>query len=648
MFCLTPSAVELLKGKFKSGEITPEKLNDMDSEQRHGYFASFLGEPTATKVNELIESKLLLKNQQQGLITAAQQLFGDRPQALRDVVSKINRMEKLLTPENSDKFMADLAAHKIGGPVTLEQTAKLFDLSNEAKSSREELQKDPFNKEKMVDYGNKLLNTIEYADSLKPKGSIFSFSNIWNLPNSALTSVLHFSAPFVQNWGMVSTKQFYQGFPKMFEYFAKEQSYKDLNAFIVAHPDYNLAVDGKLGITKLGDKLTLREEAIQSSLLEHVPGLGKIIKASSRTFTGYLNYVRFSRFTQLLDAARLNGEDVSKGSSVVRDLAKVVNDFTGRGALGKNDQWAQSAKVLNNIFFTPRGLSATMQMFNPIRYVDPRISPTAKKAATRQILGSLLATGAVLGLARSMGASINMNPVDKDFAKIKFGHTTFNPAGRNESYIRFLARMATNTKTNSEGITKELGEGYGSATKADVAISFLRAKLAPLASAIADSFWGKDMAGHKFNLVGEHGEPAQDTEAFGKLVPITMQEFYNILQNDPHNAAAYIGSLAAVFGVQEEAEEPHQWDPSSGKELKQFYDSVGKEDFQKANNEYNSRLENRIEEVKKSQEYKDLPEDRKLDFMKNEKANIKKDIFQEYDFHYRRDKKEKLPTIEGE
>ena len=41
-----------------------------------------------------------------------------------------------------------------------------------------------------------------------------------------------------------------------------------------------------------------------------------LIRASSRAFTGFLNYTRFYRFNDLLNAARLNGEDVSKGSQV--------------------------------------------------------------------------------------------------------------------------------------------------------------------------------------------------------------------------------------------------------------------------------------------------------------------------------------------
>ena len=58
MFCLSGQAVEEFKTRLRSGEITPEKLAEMDSAQRHGYFASFLGEINAKQVNALSECGL--------------------------------------------------------------------------------------------------------------------------------------------------------------------------------------------------------------------------------------------------------------------------------------------------------------------------------------------------------------------------------------------------------------------------------------------------------------------------------------------------------------------------------------------------------------------------------------------------------------
>lgn len=551
-FCLTPQATKMIQEKFTEDKITPEELGDMDSEQRHGYLTSIVDEPTATKLNELIESKLILKNQQQGLINGLKKAFGEDHPSLRDAVSKVMRMEKVLKPEEGKQFMADLAAHKVGGAVTLDQTAHIYDMAKAASDSKEELEKDPLNKYKIIDYGRKYLDLVDYADSLKPKANPFmSFSNWWNLPKSALTSVLHFSAPGVQGWGMATTGRFWQAFGKMFSYFGnplkESESYEDLKAYIAGHPDYKFAKDGRLGLTHLGDKLNLREEAMQSSLLEHVPGLGKIVTASNRAFGGFLNDLRFNRFTDLLNAARLHGEDVSIGSKVVKDIANTVNDFTGRGDLGENDRYASAQTLANNVFFAPRKMIATMNMFNPVRYLDPSVSPTARIGATRQLVGSLIATYSILQLAQMAGAKVNLDPRSQDFAKIKLGKTDFNITGGNSTYIRTLAQLATNTKITSGGHKLTLGKGYKPETRADVAIDFMRGKLSPSASVLVDGLYGKDMAGNKFNV---------ENEAYNKLVPIFTKSFIDLVRNDHDNGMAYVGSLAAALGVEMHTKEP--------------------------------------------------------------------------------------------
>lgn len=545
-FCLTPQAAEILKKKLVEDNISPKDFSDMDSEQRRGYFASFLGEPTATKLNEMVESKLLLKNQQEGLVNGLKAAFGENHPSLRDAVSKVMRIEKVLKPSEMDKFMSDLASHKLGAAVTLDQTAKIYDLAKSASDSKKELEEDPLNKEKIIDYGNKYLDLVDYTDSLKPKSNPFmSFSNWWNLPKSALTSVLHFSAPGVQGWGMATTGRFWQAFGKMFQYFGnpleESESYRDLNSYIVGHPDYKFAKDGKLGLTHLGDKLNLREEAIQSSLLEHVPGLGKIVTASNRAFGGFLNDLRFNRFVDLLNAARLHGEDVSIGSKVVKDIANTVNDFTGRGQLGENDRFASAQVIANNIFFAPRKMAATMNMFNPVRYLDPNVSPTARIGAARQLVGSLIATYSMLQLAQMAGAKVNLDPRSQDFSKIQVGKTDFNITGGNSTYIRTLAQLATNTKITTGGRTRTLGKGWNAETRADVAMNFMRGKLSPSASALVDALVGKDMGNKKFSI---------ENEAYNKFVPIFTKSFIDLVRNDHDNGLAYVGSLAAALGVE--------------------------------------------------------------------------------------------------
>jgi hypothetical protein len=555
-FCLPEFATQKFLAALKSGEIDPAKLAEMTSDERRAAFTDIVGESNAKEVNAQFESKLLLKNQQVGFINWAKNVAGLKPEVTRDLVSRVQKMTDVLTPENEDAFYKDLAEKKLGVGVSHEEAGQIADMAQKTTDALEAMKGTPAGSPERIAYGRQLMDFNDYVQSLKPDGRTFSekIIDIANIPKSALTSIFHLSAPFVQGWGMVSTGVFWKAFGDQFKYFGSEEAYKNLDAYIISHPDYDLAKSGGLALTKLGDKLDLREEALQSTLVQKAgayisekTGAPDLVRASSRSFTGFLNEVRFNRFTNLLDAARLAGEDVRKGGKVVKDLAKTVNDFTGRGNLGKNGRYDTAAPALNSLFFSPRKISATMEMFDPVRYLDPKISPTARMGALRQLSGSLIATTAVLGLARLAGAQVNPDPRSTNFGKIQIGGETLDVSGGNVIYLRLLARLATNQEITSKGVLENLGQGYKPTTRADLLLSFLRDKLSPVASAVADGLYGTNPVGQPTDFNPFDGV---SSEEYDKLTPIVMQDFINFAMNDPHNTAAMLPALSAIFGVE--------------------------------------------------------------------------------------------------
>jgi hypothetical protein len=542
-FCLPKEFASKFIKALKDGTIDPKKLTGMTSAERREFFKPIVGEEDAKEVNAMLEQKLLLKDQKRGLVSWAKKVSGINEFQRADIVSKINKMSNVLDAPSKEAFLNDLANKKVGTDVTYEEAKKITATSNDVQTAKNDLAKDPMNKAKQIAYGNKVLDLSEYVDSLKPKGSIFTWQNIANIPKSTLTSVLHFSAMGVQGWGMMGTAEFYKAAYEQFKYFGDPKAYRDLQASIIGHPDYKYAIDGKLSLTKLGDKLTTREEAIQSSILEHIPLVKVLVKASSRSFTGFLNYVRFNRFASLLDSARLRGEDVTIGSRVNTDIAKTVNDFTGRGNLGSGDKYGSVAPGLNAFFFSPRKISATMEMFDPVRYLDPKISPTARMGALRQLSGSLIATAGILSLARLAGASVDLNPTSSNFAKMKVGNTTIDPTGGNSTYIRLLARIISGKSISQSGKVTTLNSGaFGGQTKADDALGFFRGKLSPIAATIADVyFYGQTATGEKVTVPYE----VQD-----KLSPVVISDFINLVRSDPKDALTWLPELGAVFGLE--------------------------------------------------------------------------------------------------
>lgn len=481
-------------------------------------------------------------------LVAQHTLMGQRLRVLGDTGS-YDFVTLAQSINNARKRAAKQFGIKIND-LSPEEATKLADAVRAVEQAKNSVRIDPRYPDSNMDYGRAVIDLDDVVSELKPgnRTATQKFIDVLNIPRSALTSILHFSAPFVQGWGMISRPQAWEGFAQMFKYFASDENYRDLQAYITGHPYYDIAKKAKLGLTDISTDLNHREESIQSSLLQQANtylkekyGVPDLIKASSRSFTGYLNYVRFKVFTDLISAAKLAGEDISADSRVVRDIANVVNDFTGRGALGSGDRYANLQGLANAAFFSPRKQVAMFQMFNPVRYLDPRISPTARQAAIRQLSGSLIATGAVLGVAAAMGAGVDVDPRSSNFLKLQLGDEKFDFTGGVSSYGKLWGRILTDQSVSSSGHLMNLGEGYKAVTRADIIGSYVRSKLSPVASFLTDAIVGTDMIGRPFSL---------SEETMDKMVPITIGEIIHMIHSSPEDAAVYIPAFFTLFGIQ--------------------------------------------------------------------------------------------------
>src|SRR5262249_33197441 len=128
-WCLPQNQVRKFKDAIVSGRINPEDLATMTSAERRALFAKELGDVNAEPVNTQFESKLLLKNRQQGYVSWARKMLGENTPAGRDVISRVQRMENVLSPTEEKAFLEDLVAHKLGTRVTAEEAGKIAELS---------------------------------------------------------------------------------------------------------------------------------------------------------------------------------------------------------------------------------------------------------------------------------------------------------------------------------------------------------------------------------------------------------------------------------------------------------------------------------------------------------------------------------------
>lgn len=129
-FCLPIDKAKAFAQGLIKGDIDPQKLASFpDSASRREFLSKYVGEENAKEVNALIESKLLLKNQEAGLINASKKLLGETTPAARDSISRIQRMDKILNATDLQSFKADLASKKLGTDVSFEEAQKITQLS---------------------------------------------------------------------------------------------------------------------------------------------------------------------------------------------------------------------------------------------------------------------------------------------------------------------------------------------------------------------------------------------------------------------------------------------------------------------------------------------------------------------------------------
>lgn len=607
-FCLPEEITNKLKKAIKSGEIDIEKLSSASSEYRVNFFKQFMNERNAKEVVALFESKLLLKNQKRGLVTWAKQILGMKPAVERDVISRIMRMDKILNPENEKSFLRELASKKLGVDITIEEARKITELSNKIKS----LENFTDNAGR-IKYGRAKLDLIDYIDSLNPKRANV-IENVLGLPRAAMSS-FDLSAPLNQGWGVISRKEWWDNLAPMIKAFSRESAFRDIQADIITRPNYKLAKRAGLRLSDLSENLFEREEIFMTTLLDKIPGMA----ASQRAYIGFLNKLRMDSFDDLIKKAKLAGEDVSLGSKAAEDIATIVNAFTG--GYGRTDP------LLNAFLFSPRRVRSAVKILNPYTYINPKTSKTARKAAIRNLLGSLAMTGSVIALAGLHGAvETEEDPRSSDFGKIKVGDTRLDISGGIAGYVILLSRILSGEiKSSNTGAIKKLGNNYTSTSGFDLTANFIRNKLSPLASLIIDVLTGE-------NAVGEKKTPTQSV--IDRFKPMFLKDAYEVLTEDPEAKIlipfALFGGGLSTYSISED------WTTKDTKEMAQFKQKVGEKEFKAANEKYNQIIRKEIEALKKTDKYKKMTPDEQLKEITKIKDKAKKDIFKQYNFQYKK------------
>lgn len=308
--------------------------------------------------------------------------------------------------------------------------------------------------------------------------------------------------------------------PKMIKAFGSEKAFKAIQESIVRMPTFDLMQEGKLALTELDSVLSLREEKFMSQWAEKIPVAGKMLRASSRAYTGLLNKLRADVFNDLITKAEIMGRAPRSNPKLVKEIANWVSIGSGRGSLGKLQP---AAVALNAFFFSPRLMSSRLTMLNPFYYI--KADPFVRKEALRSVFAVAGAGLTMLGLAKLAGADVESRMASSDFGKIKIKNTRIDLWGGFQQYVRSAAQVISGKYISSvTGKELTLGEGYKPLSLYDILLRQVEAKEAPIFSFITSLLKQQDYQGRPIDIPKEIGN---------RFVPMAIQDIIDLYSESP-------------------------------------------------------------------------------------------------------------------
>jgi hypothetical protein len=356
---------------------------------------------------------------------------------------------------------------------------------------------------------------------------------------------------------------------------------------------YPIARDAKLAITLPSAELTAREEVffngwanlIWDKVVSNALSLGykpahdwlnrkNPVNAFERAAVGYLDTYRVARFKEGMkmlemkrDLALREGIEIEITKQDYKDVADVVNTFTGRASLGKLEQ---HSKVLARVIYSPRNWASLLKMTPPYGFFYfSRLSPTARKM---YLLDLSRAVGFTVTLVAAAAAYYNndddpetgveLDPRSSDFGKIRIGPIRVDSWGGKVQQISFLTRFIlgvfgglwdVGAYKRKTGEVLPLGVRNKTPNIADMSINMATNKSAPT-FAMAYKFARTEMKKKngewvRYSTMGDDmGEPYSiGKEALDKITPMYWSTAKDLLKDDPHALDGFL-SFVAFFG----------------------------------------------------------------------------------------------------
>ena len=568
------------------------------------------------------ESKVPTMGTQKGRFNAA---F-----AYRDPENPVTALQDLVKARKESKL-------NIPATVTKEETEQITSLAAEVARTKSLVE---LGKADRLEYGKAHVAYMKYVEGLKEAANKKTVKEMLSHPvdtavslagvTKSLRATLDNSALFRQGLKTLTThpgtwlKNASQSFVDIAKTLKGREVMDFVDADIVSRQN---ALNGLYKRMKL-DVLGVTEEAFPGIAQEKIPGIGRLFKASDVAYTAFLQRTRADLADKYLDYAVKAGVDITDKKQI-ESIGKLVNSLTSRGDLGRLEG---SARVLNNVFFSPRLVKANMDILTAHQF-QRGVTPFVRKRAALNLLKMAASVGAVLTVANEVRpGSVEWDPRSSDFGKIKIGNTRFDVAGGMAGFVTLGSRLATtSSKSSSTGEVTDLNTGdFGSKTSADVLLDFTQNKFSPAAGVVRDYLRGKNFSGEK---------PTVGSTLNDLFVPLIIDN-YKETKKDPNSANIVVALIADGLGIGTNTYGiSNNWKANTSKELEGFKQKVGEKKFTEANDKFNQQYTDWFTQIRQDDAFWKLPQEDRKNYLTLNKDRIKKEILMQYGYEYTKTKR---------
>lgn len=572
------------------------------------------------------ESKVPTMGTQKGRFNAA---F-----AYRDPENPVTALQDLVKARKASKL-------NIPATVTKEETERVTELAAEVARTKSLVE---LGKADRLEYGMAHVKYMKYVEGLKEAANKKTVKEMLSHPvdtavslagvTKSLRATLDNSALFRQGLKTLTThpgtwlKNASQSFVDIAKTLKGNEVMDFVNADIVSRQNALNGLYKRMGLDVAGGKGKVVEEAFPGIAQEKIPGIGRLFKASDVAYTAFLQRTRADLADKYLDYAVKAGVDITDKKQI-ESIGKLVNSLTSRGDLGRLEG---SARVLNNVFFSPRLVKANMDILTAHQF-QRGVTPFVRKRAALNLLKMAASVGAVLTVANEVRpGSVEWDPRSSDFGKIKVGNTRFDVAGGMAGFVTLGSRLATtSSKSSSTGEVTDLNTGdFGSKTSADVLLDFTQNKFSPAAGVVRDYLRGKNFSGEK---------PTVGSTLNDLFVPLVIDN-YKETKKDPNSANTLVALIADGLGIGTNTYGvSNNWKANTSRELEGFKQKVGEKKFTEANDKFNQQYADWFTQIRQDDAFWKLPQEDRKNYLTLNKDRIKKEVLKNYGYEYTKTKR---------